>query len=649
MILLNVQQVHKSFGVTTILDQINMTISEKDRVGLVGKNGAGKSTLLKIITGELLPDAGTITLAKNRRIDYLAQDSGLNSERTIWDEMLTVFHRLIDMEGELRQLESRMGEPEYINDANKYEKLMDEYAGLSHRFQEEGGFSYQAQIRSLLTGLGFSEAVWQQSINSLSGGQKTRLAMVKLLLTKPDLLILDEPTNYLDIATLTWLESYLVGYDGAILVVSHDRYFLDRIVTTIYEIEFQQIKRYTGNYSSYQRQKQEDLLQAEKQYQKQQVEIKKLEEFVQKNLVRASTTKRAQSRRKVLEKMDRLDRPNTENRLKPLNFMIDKMTGNDVLNVSDLTIGYSDKTISSHLSFRIERGDRVALVGPNGVGKSTLLKTLLKEIPPISGLFSWGSQVQLGYYDQEQTGLDENKRVIDIIWDAYPMMPELEIRSLLGRFLFSGEEVEKPVSVLSGGEKARLSLAKLMLTRANVLLLDEPTNHLDLYSKEVLEQALLEYPGTLLFISHDRYFLNRISTMTLELSNHGITSYLGNYDYYLEKKDELVDTPTLTTATAQAKTINEVFTDQSATPNFQQMKEAKRNQRKLERELQDVENKIATNEAEIAQLELESANPEVYQDYEQTLAITTRIQQLKDELDQLLIDWEQLTTELEQE
>lgn len=642
MILLNVQQIHKSFGVTTVLDQINLTIAEKDRVGLVGKNGAGKSTLLKIITGEILPDSGTITLAKNRRIDYLAQDSGLNSDQNIWDEMLTVFRTIMEMEGELRKLETLMGEPELIHDTHKYEKLMEEYAGLSHRFQEQGGFSYQAQIRSLLTGLGFPETVWQQPINSLSGGQKTRLAMVKLLLTKPDLLILDEPTNYLDIATLTWLESYLVGYDGAILVVSHDRYFLDRIVTSIYEIEFQQIKRYAGNYSAYQRQKQADLLQAEKQYQKQQVEIKKLEDFVQKNLVRASTTKRAQSRRKTLEKMDRLERPNTESTLKPLNFTVDKMTGNDVLNVSDLTIGYGDKTISSHLSFRVERGERIALVGPNGVGKSTLLKTLLKEIAPLSGQYHWGSQVQVGYYDQEQTGLDENKRVIDIIWDAYPLMPELEVRSLLGRFLFSGEEVLKPVAVLSGGEKARLSLAKLMMTRANVLLLDEPTNHLDLYSKEVLEHALLEYPGTLLFISHDRYFLNRISTLTLELTNHGISSYLGNYDYYLEKKEETIESPPTVTTT------QELPIDPSIAPNFHQMKEAKRNQRKLERELQDIESKIATNEEEIAHLELESTKPEVYQDYERAIAVTTRIQQLKEELDQLLLAWEQLTMELEQ-
>ncbi len=644
MILLNVQQIHKSYGVTTILDQINMTISAKDRIGLVGKNGAGKSTLLKIITGELLPDSGSITIAKNKRIDYLAQDSGLNSEQIIWNEMLSVYKEIIEMEGELRKLEGQMGEPEIHNDPNKYEKLMEEYANLSHQFQELGGFSYQAQIRSLLTGLGFPEAMWQQPTNSLSGGQKTRLAMVKLLLTKPDLLILDEPTNYLDIATLTWLEGYLSGYDGAILVVSHDRYFLDRIVTTIYEIEFHQIKRYTGNYSAYQRKKQEDLLQSEKEYQKQQGEIKKLEEFVQKNLVRASTTKRAQSRRKVLEKMERLERPSTESRLKPLSFSIDKLTGNDVLNVSKLTIGYEDHTIASQLSFHVERGDRIAIVGPNGVGKSTLIKTLLKEITPISGQFQWGSQVKLGYYDQEQTGLDESKRVIDQIWDDYPMMPELEVRSLLGRFLFSGEEVEKQVSVLSGGERARLSLAKLMLTRANVLLLDEPTNHLDLYSKEVLEQALLQYPGTLLFISHDRYFLNRISTHTLELSNNGISSYLGNYDYYLEKKAETSDIM----STVPTKTLETEQDQPTDTPTFEQMKEAKRQLRKLERELQEVESKIASIEEEIAQLEIQSTKPEVYQDYEKTLAITTRSEQLKEELDLLMIAWEQLTTELEE-
>lgn len=645
MILLNVQNISKSFGATTILEQINMTISEKDRVGLVGKNGAGKSTLLKIITGELLPDTGTIILAKNKRIDYLAQDSGLNSDLSIWDEMIVVFSKVMEMEQELRRLEVEMGDPSIHNDAQKYEKLMEQYDQLSYQFTEQGGFSYQSQIRSLLTGLGFGEEMWQMPINSLSGGQKTRLAMVKLLLTKPDLLILDEPTNYLDIATLTWLEGYLIGYDGAILVVSHDRYFLDRIVTTIYEIEFQLSKRYHGNYSDYQRKKAEDYLLAEKEYQKQQAEIKKLEEFVQKNLVRASTTKRAQSRRKILEKMERIDRPSSEGHLKPLSFTIDKITGNDVLTVSNLTIGYEDKPIASNLSFRVERNDRLAIVGPNGVGKSTLIKTLLKQVPALAGEFNWGSQVVIGYYDQEQTGLDESKKVLNTIWDLYPSMPEVEVRSLLGRFLFSGEDVEKLVSVLSGGERARLSLALLMLTRANVLLLDEPTNHLDLASKEVLEQALLEYPGTLLFISHDRYFLNRISTHTLELATTGVTSYMGNYDYYLEKKAELgLESDTQ----AQERAINTNAKEQSPASSFVQMKESRRQQRKLERELQEVESSIAVHEEEIAHLEQEITKPDVYQDYEKALQITTRIEELKSELDQLLMDWERLTTSLEE-
>lgn len=638
MILLNVQNVYKSFGVHTVLQNIDMTISDHERVGLVGKNGAGKSTLLKIITGELLPDSGSVTFAKNIRIDYLAQDSGLDSNKTIWDEMLTVFQDLIFMEQTLRDLERKMGE--FDEQSKQYEKLMEEYASLSHRFSDLDGFSYQAQIRSLLTGMGFPEKMWHQQVNSLSGGQKTRLAMVKLLLSKPDLLILDEPTNYLDIETLTWLENYLINYDGAILVVSHDRYFLDKIVTTIYEIEFQQIKQYKGNYSNYQLKKQEDLKIAEKEYLKQQEEIKRLEEFVQKNIARASTTKRAQSRRKVLEKMERLDRPVTEGKLKNIRFTIDAMTGNDVLTVSDLKIGFDQRPISQHISFHVERGERIALVGPNGVGKSTLLKTLLGLIPPVQGNFHWGSQVKLGYYDQEQENLDEKKRVIDIIWDEHPLMPEQEVRSILGRFLFSGVDVEKQVSVLSGGEKARLSLARLMLTRANVLLLDEPTNHLDLYSKEVLEQALLEYPGTLIFISHDRYFLNKISTRTLELTPNGILSYLGNYDYYLEKKADQTDL----LASTSIATADEKYRELS----FEQMKEMKRKQRKLERELSQVEEQISKIETEIQILEQELTLPEVYEDYEKTYEIGAKLEQHKSELEQLLIKWESLTVELEQ-
>lgn len=504
MILLNVQQISKSFGVTTILENINMTISERDRIGLVGVNGAGKTTLLKIITGEYLPDSGKVSLANGRTMGHLAQDSGLDSDKTIWDEMLTVFHDLILMENEMRRLEMKMG------DASN--KLLDEYDRLSTEFQERGGYSYQAQIRSLLTGFGFAESCWQDKISSLSGGQKTRLAMVKLLLAKPDLLILDEPTNHLDITTLTWLENYLQNYDGALLVVSHDRYFLDRIVTSIYEIERTHIKQYHGNYTYYQQKKKEEYEIALKQYQHQQEEIKRLEDFVQRNIARASTTKRAQSRRKTLEKMERLEKPVMEQTMSGFTFEIERTSGNDVLTVRDLTIGYGkENPIVSKINFRIERNERVAIVGPNGIGKSTLLKTLCRRIQPIHGEIQWGSQIKIGYYDQELSNLNGNKRVIDEIWDEYSNMLEVEVRSLLGRFLFSGEEVEKPVSILSGGEKARLSLAKLLLTKANVLLLDEPTNHLDLYSKEALEQALLEYPGTLIFISHDRYFLNRIS------------------------------------------------------------------------------------------------------------------------------------------
>lgn len=539
MIVLQVRQLSKYFGADLILSNIKLEIQSKDRIALVGRNGAGKSTLLKIIAGEMSYDSGEIMKPKDVTIGYLAQDSGLDSTLSIWDEMMTVFAPLQTMEQQLRAMEWQMGDPDTIADDKRYEKLLKDYDALQEKFKEQGGYQYEAEIRSILHGLHFSEYDYKNTfVQSLSGGQKTRLALGKMLLMKPDLLILDEPTNHLDMETLTWLEQYLQTYPGAIFIVSHDRYFLDKVVTQVYELSRTTIKKYIGNYSKYLQQKAEDLEREWKLYEKQQEEVAKLTEFIQRNIARASTTKRAQSRRKQLEKIERIEKPSGDEKAASFSFDIERQSGNDVLTAENVAVGYTpEEPIVRNINFRITRGDSIALVGPNGIGKSTLLKAITSKLTPQNGHFRYGSNVQIGYYDQNQAHLSSNKRVLDELWDEYPLKTEKEIRTVLGNFLFSGDDVLKPVSALSGGEKARLALAKLMMQKANFLILDEPTNHLDLDSKEVLENALIDYPGTILFVSHDRYFINRIATKVYELTKDGITEYLGDYDYYIAKKN----------------------------------------------------------------------------------------------------------------
>lgn len=534
MILLQVNQLAKSFGADPILTNIKLEVQTRDRIALVGRNGAGKSTLLKIIAGHMTYDSGEIIKPKEATIGYLAQNTGLESELSIWDEMLTVFSHLQKQEKQLRSLEEQMADPDILNNSDAYERVLKDYDKLQVDFKENGGYQYEADIRSILHGLNFSSMGYDTKISSLSGGQRTRLALGKLLLTKPDILILDEPTNHLDIETLSWLEQFLQSYSGAILIVSHDRYFLDKVVSQVYEISRHQIRKYPGNYSSYLDQKAANLEKEMKQFEKQQEEIAKLQDFIQRNLARASTTKRAQSRRKQLARMDVMDRPLGDEKSASFGFDIERQSGNEVLNIHSLAIGYEEK-VSENISMRLARGDSIALVGPNGIGKSTLLKTIIKKIPSFSGEIQYGSNVTIGYYDQEQAELTSNKRVLNELWDEYPLKPEKEIRTILGNFLFSGDDVLKIVSTLSGGEKARLALAKLMMQKSNFLILDEPTNHLDLDSKEILENALIDYPGTILFVSHDRYFINRITTKVVELSGSGATEYLGDYDYYVEK------------------------------------------------------------------------------------------------------------------
>lgn len=641
MILLQVNQLSKYFAADLILSNIKFEIQTNDRVALVGRNGAGKSTLLKIIAGYESHDGGEIIRPKGTMIGYLAQNTGLESEKSIWDEMLAVFDYLHSMEKELRRLEEKMSDPDILSNQTEYDRVLKDYDLLQVQFKEKGGYQYEADIRSVLHGLNFHSFDYSTKISTLSGGQKTRLALAKLLLTRPDILILDEPTNHLDIDTLSWLEQYLQGYNGAILIVSHDRYFLDKVVNQVYEISRHQLTKFPGNYSSYLDQKAANYERDMKLYEKQQDEISKLQDFIQRNLARASTTKRAQSRRKQLEKIDRMDRPKGDEKSASFSFQIERQSGNDVMKVDALSVGYHNDIVSENIFFNLSRGDSTALVGPNGVGKSTLLKTIVEKLPSIKGNIQYGSNVSIGYYDQEQAELSSNKKVLNELWDEYPLKSEKEIRTVLGNFLFSGDDVLKIVSTLSGGEKARLALAKLMLQNSNFLILDEPTNHLDLDSKEVLENALIDYPGTILFVSHDRYFINRIATKVLELDRGGATEYLGDYDYYVEKKLEQEELRAMAEQAAKASGSAVDNSKQDKT-SYQQDKEAKKLERQRKRRMEEVEARIEQLELEVAEYEELLCDPEIFQDHEKAGEINSKIEAAKETLDELMEEWTEL-------
>ncbi|MFT0803689.1 ABC-F family ATP-binding cassette domain-containing protein [Bacillus swezeyi] len=640
MMILQVNQLSKSFGADSILTNIKLEVRSRDRIAIVGRNGAGKSTFLKIIAGRLSYEEGEIIKPKDLTMGYLDQHSGLDSKLTIKEELLSVFDFLKKMEKEMRSIEEQMAHA----DPDKLESLMKTYDRLQQEFKDKGGYQYEAEVRSVMHGLGFAGFDDSARVQDLSGGQKTRLALGKMLLTKPDLLILDEPTNHLDIDTLTWLEQYLQNYSGAILIVSHDRYFLDKVVNQVYEISRSQSKKYSGNYSSYLKLKAEQLEKETKLYEKQQDEIAKLQDFVDRNLARASTTKRAQSRRKQLERMEVMDKPLGDEKSASFRFDIARQSGNDVLRVQDLTISYQDQPpLLRSLAFHIMRGESVALVGPNGIGKSTLLKTLVQKLEPVAGSISTGSHVSIGYYDQEQTELTSSKRVLDELWDDYPEMNEKDIRTCLGNFLFSGNDVLKPVHALSGGEKARLALAKLMLQKANFLILDEPTNHLDLDSKEVLENALIDYPGTILFVSHDRYFINRIATKVFELSPERVEEYLGDYDYYTEKKAQQLELEEL--EKQQAEEQNQSESEKAGTKrSYEEEKEWKRKERQRQRRIEEIETRITVIEGKIEQNEELLCEPDIFQDHEKVQDIHAENEELNDELEQLLSEWEALST-----
>ncbi|WP_261806665.1 ribosomal protection-like ABC-F family protein [Lapidilactobacillus luobeiensis] len=630
MIILQAQQVARFFGAETLFSAVNLEIQNQGRVGLVGVNGSGKSTLLKIIAGIDAPDEGQVVKNKGLTVGYLAQNSGLDSGKTIIAEMMAVFTYLKNMESQLRQLERQLGE--HPTDQN----LLNQYDQLQNRFKAENGYGYEAEVKAVLQGFQFPAETYQQPISSLSGGERSRLALAKILLQRPDLLILDEPTNHLDIETLNWLENYLQSYRGALLIVSHDQYFLDHVTKEIFALEQHTLKHYHGNYSAYLQQRQENFQQALKAYDQQQTEIKKLETFVEKNITRASTTKRAQARRKQLEKMVRLAKPIDADQSLHFHFELTKETGKEVLFVRDLAIGYEDHVMSRPINFEVMKHQRVAIIGPNGVGKSTLVKTLLKQIPALAGSFRFGANVEIGYYDQDQRQLDPQQTVLETIWSEHPLLPEQEIRTVLGSFLFSGDDVQKVVHQLSGGEKARLLLTKLAMEKRNVLLMDEPTNHLDIQSKEVLEQALAQFTGTLIFVSHDRYFINSLADRIIDLTPTGSQVYEGNYDFYLEKRQPELATTTVAT---------EISTNQA---QFIADKAQQRERRKLERAVSAAEEKMTQLQQQAEELQLQMAQPAIQADFVKLGDLQKQLDQIQNAESKAENDWLQATDELEQ-
>ena len=633
MIILQANKIERSFAGEVLFDNINLQVDERDRIALVGKNGAGKSTLLKILVGEEEPTSGEINKKKDISLSYLAQDSRFESENTIYDEMLHVFDDLRRTEKQLRQMELEMGEKSGAD----LDKLMSDYDRLSENFRQAGGFTYEADIRAILNGFKFDESMWQMKIAELSGGQNTRLALAKMLLEKPNLLVLDEPTNHLDIETIAWLENYLVNYSGALIIVSHDRYFLDKVATITLDLTKHSLDRYVGNYSRFVELKEQKLATEAKNYEKQQKEIAALEDFVNRNLVRASTTKRAQSRRKQLEKMERLDKPEAGKKSANMTFQSEKTSGNVVLTVENAAVGYDGKVLSQPINLDLRKMNAVAIVGPNGIGKSTFIKSIVEQIPFIKGEKRFGANVEVGYYDQTQSKLTPSNTVLDELWNDFKLTPEVEIRNRLGAFLFSGDDVKKSVGMLSGGEKARLLLAKLSMENNNFLILDEPTNHLDIDSKEVLENALIDFDGTLLFVSHDRYFINRVATHVLELSENGSTLYLGDYDYYVEKKAEVemsqIEEDSTSNQAKEASPVND----------YQAQKESQKEVRKLMRQIESLETEIEELESQsqaISEQMLET------NDAGKLMELQAELDKISHRQEEAMLEWEELSEQV---
>ena len=634
--LIQLNNITKNFVVNEIFSNVKMEINDKDRVAIVGRNGAGKSTLLKIISGELSFDSGERTVSKNTTIGYLSQEFIVREDLSIYEEMITCFDEIIGLEANLEKLSYELT-PENIE---KDPGLLDRFDRLQNEVLTHKDYHYKSKIESVLYGLDFTKDVFDKKISTFSGGEKTRLSMAKLLLSEPDLLILDEPTNHLDMENVAWLENYLSSYNGAIVIVSHDRYFLDKVVNVVYNLEFGKLKKYVGNYSKFLKQYEEDYEKQLKEFTSQQKDIKRLEEFVQKNIARASTSKMAKSRQKVLDKMELIDNPKKDDKAANIEFNIKEQSGRDVLMIENLKVRYDGKQVGNAYNFSVYKGDRIAIVGRNGIGKSTLIKTIAKKQNAISGSVHYGSKVSLGYYDQKQAEFESSKTILNELWDEYPLMKEAEVRTVLGRFLFRGDSVLKIVRDLSGGEKARLQLAKLMLEKNNLLVLDEPTNHLDITSKQVLEDALENYEGTIVFVSHDRYFINKIANKVLDITGDDYSIYLGNYDYYLEKREqELI-----------AKKLKEEKTDEvqeKVANDYALGKEEKKRIRKLERTREELLEKIESLEEKVTIVNNELTKEEVYTDAIKVQEYNEELRSLNQEIEDLNNTWLEIEEELE--
>lgn len=632
--ILSCNNISKSFGTDVIIKSCSFNIEDHEKAAIVGINGAGKSTLLKIITGIEPADTGLVTLAKDKTLGYLSQQQNLNSDNTIYDELLSVKQYILDMEAQLRSIENQMKSA----DDTALETLMKKYSDLNHEFELNNGYAYKSEITGVLKGLGFAEEDFTLNVNTLSGGQKTRVALGRLLLSKPDIILLDEPTNHLDMESISWLENYLLNYSGAVLIVAHDRYFLDKIVSKIIELDNGNATVFSGNYTDYASKKAILRNMQLKEYLNQQREIKHQEEVITKlkQFNREKSIKRAESREKMLNKMEFVDKPEILNDKMDIKLEPNVISGNDVLTVDNLTKGFDGTVLFDNISFQIKRGERVALIGSNGTGKTTILKLINGIIPADSGSIYLGAKVNIGYYDQEHHVLDPDKTIFDEIRDAYPDLNNTQIRNTLAAFLFTNEDVFKYIKDLSGGERGRVSLAKLMLSNANFLILDEPTNHLDITSKEILENALNSYTGTVLFVSHDRYFINSTATRIIELANKTVVNYIGNYDYYLEKKDILGAKPiTNNISKSSSSAISKL--------NWQEEKVKQAQQKKIKNEIKRTEEHMALIEAEIEELDNMYADPAISSDTAKLMEIHTRKEALSKELDELYDKWGELT------
>lgn len=645
MILLQLNDISKSFDGEDIFTNVDFEVKTGERIGVVGRNGAGKSTLMKIIAGVEGYDSGHISKIKNLKMGYLTQQMTLNSTATVFEEMSKPFEHLKNMESLIKEETDWLAQHTSEYETQTYQEHMERYESLTNRFEQLEGYQYESKIKTVLHGLNFTESDFDKPINDFSGGQKTRLSLAQMLLNEPDLLLLDEPTNHLDLETTKWLEDYLKYFKGAIVIISHDRYFLDKIVTQIYDVALGDVKRYVGNYEQFIEQRDQYYEKRMQEYEKQQEEIQKLENFVEKNITRASTSGMAKSRRKTLEKMERIDKPMIDARSANIQFGFERNTGNDVMHIRDLKIGY-DSPITQPINIEVFKGDHIAVIGPNGVGKTILIKTIANKQDKLAGEITFGANLQIGYYDQKQAEFKSNKTILDYVWDQYSHMNEKDVRAVLGRFLFVQEDVKKIINDLSGGEKARLQLALLMLQKDNVLILDEPTNHLDIDSKEMLEQALKHFEGTIIFVSHDRYFINQLANKVFDLNHEGGQMYLGDYQYYIEKTEEAAAIKAqeeLNNSSPKTKDNNDTTISSSS---YSTQKQQKSQQRKIERQIEQCEAKIEEFETHISYIETQLTQPEVFNDPIKAAELAEKKNNTEQKLEQVMLEWEELQEKL---